>query len=173
MSVGELKTLSSLVQSVLTSLAILGGGLWFLWQRQRFPRAEVSHSVSHWRIGRSQRVLHVAVTIVNKGNVLVQPTRGQVWVQQVLPAGKAIRARFRSTQIFKDGALEVEWPLIAERPIEWKKGEFEIEPHETDRFAVDLIVPIHVRKVRIYSYLQNVAKRGRPIGWKVVTIVDL
>ena len=60
-----------------TIMALLAGGWWtyalYVRQRLRYPRAELDIAVEHAVIEPGKRLVHVAVKVVNRGHVLLQP----------------------------------------------------------------------------------------------------
>ena len=64
-----------IIQSVVTVIAIGVSGLWSYWffvqNRQRYPRASITHHITHMPIANDKLLLHVSVTIFNKGDILL------------------------------------------------------------------------------------------------------
>lgn len=173
----SLATCMASVQSCATVIALIVGGIWtyklFIQRRQRFPRATVEHHVTERDLPGEKRLLRVVTKITNTGEVLLSLETGRTWIQQVLPVPKDIADQLeRHHDPVEAGETQIQWPLIGEREIDWSRSPCEIEPGETDELHFDFVVGSKVQTVEIYSYLENVQKRDRTIGWTVSTIHD-
>jgi hypothetical protein len=159
------------VQSTLTSIAIVIGGLWTLSQffsgRFSKPKLTVSHSIEHWP-AEEQVILHVVVRVVNVGSVLVRPEQLQVRVQQLLPLTEDVTERLRlGEDPVGPTETEVLWPLLCERYYAWKVPT-EIEPGESDDYFFDFVIAAEVSAVQVYSHLPNPVKKG--VGWNTTSV---
>ena len=178
MDLAALKDFIGALGALLTIVAIIVGGIWsyllFIRTRQHYPRANLIHHIVHKSITKDKTLLHVAATISNAGDILLQLASGETRVQQVTPSPPDILKVIRQDQDpVARGQTEIEWPLIGHRQAQWSKGQFEIEPGESDTFACDFIVDADVESVSVYSYFKNEEKRERELGWSVTTHYDL
>ncbi len=174
MTVVEFKEIAESTQSVLTSTAILVGAVWFFCRRVRFPRAAVSHIVTHRALREGKILLRVTIRAENSGVVLIKPESIAVRINQVRP----LHPNLVGCDLVRDLQSEADWPIIAERthhPID-----HEIEPGECDEIHFDFELEAGVETVLTYSYLKNVAKKkrrpfGEPreIGWNTTTTYEL
>jgi hypothetical protein len=66
------------------------------------------------------------------------------------------------------------WPLIAERILNFRPSDFEIESGEKQAIDFEFVTPSDVRAVRVYAYLRNEqkSKEGRGIGWAASSYYD-
>ncbi|OPY69254.1 MAG: hypothetical protein A4E63_01857 [Syntrophorhabdus sp. PtaU1.Bin050] len=168
----------NIIQTIVTTIAILVGGLWsyflFVKKRQRFPRASISHQIFHKPILDGKIFLNVKTIINNTGDVLLCLESGIVRVQRILPVSPEMADSFKNiSDPVPQGEKEVDWPLIGTRPFQWEKGNCEIEPGENDHFVADYIIDGGIQLVAIYSHFQNTKKHNRDIGWGITTIYDL
>ena len=148
----------------------------FVKKRQKFPRANITHKISHIPISNNKVPLRVTAMIYNKGDVLISLHSGTTRVQQVLPLSQdMINDINKDKDLVPKGMTEIEWPLIGkDRDSNWKKGEFEIEPGEKDQIPYDFIIDADIETVVVYSHFRNVKKkRSRNIGWDLTTVYDL
>jgi hypothetical protein len=85
----DIKTKIEIISGVLTSLAILAGGIWtlirYLQNRQRYPRVAVKHQVIQKSLGNGKILLHVITEVDNLGDVLIKLESGEIRLLQVLP----------------------------------------------------------------------------------------
>jgi len=165
------------IEAIATTLALGLGGLWtwllFVRHRQRYPRAKVSHEVQHRRLVSGGILLHITVTLENNGDVLLGAVGYLLRVQQVLPLHDKVKPVAQPNSTLPTNRTEIPWPSLAERRIAWARGQFEIEPGETDRIYCDVVVPDHIETVEVYSYFDNAAKHKRRVGWTITTLHDL
>lgn len=187
MNITEFKELSEAISAFLTSLAIIVGGYWsyrlFVQRRQKYPRASISHYISHTYIGGEKLLLRVHMQIANKGDVLLEIVEGDLRVHQMLPVPGYIQ------EIIDEGKdpvpykeWEIPWPLVGRRTCSWQRGKFEIEPNESDELHFDFVVDAEIRSVIVYSHFLNSRKQirllwnwklGRNVGWGLTTTYDI
>lgn len=171
------RDIADFVEAVLTSLALLLGGAWsyalFVKKRQKYPRANLTHAVSHRAIGDGKIVLNVAATISNGGDVLLSILSAETRVEQLCPPPPGIEDTLMRAK--QEQKRELEWPVLAMRVSDWQQGEFQIEPGESDQLYYDFVIEDSVKTVKVYTYFRNFAIKGknREIGWNVTTVYDL
>ncbi|MCD4674576.1 MAG: hypothetical protein K8S18_01080 [Desulfobacula sp.] len=173
-----IKNLIDIIESIVTIIAILAGGIWsyrlFIKKRLKYPRANISNQVFHRCLSEDKVLLHVVTTISNTGDVLISIISGITWIQQMTPLHTNVIDSIKiGINPVLQGKTEIDWPLLEEQKFEWKKGKFEIEPGENDQIHYDFILDSYVETVKIYSFYKNVMKHGRELGWSVTTIYDL
>jgi len=169
-------TMSS-VQAFVEIIAIGVGGTWtyllFIKGRGRYPRASFTHKISRRPMGNGQVLLRLRVRIDNTGPVVMNFRSAIFRIQQVLPLTDEIGQELSERgDLVKDARLEVNWPLVAERSREWRAGEMQIEPGESDEVACDFFIGDQLQTVEVYSYFANEVKPDQGIGWGVTTIYD-
>ena len=174
-TISATKDIADIVAAGFTVLAIIVGGGWgyvlFVRKRQKYPRANTKHEITHLQIADGKLLLHVDVTISNVGDVLISLVSGIIRIQQILsPSPELMDAIKERGDPVKEGSREIEWPLIVERPSAWASGEFEIEPGESEQIPYDFIINADVQTVEVYSYYKNTEKPKREIGWNLTTI---
>lgn len=178
MTLTEWKEIAQIAQSVFTIIAVLVGGIWGYWlfvkNRQRYPRAQIEHSVFHRAISDDKILLHVIVKVSNLGNVLLSLVSLDTRIQKILPSSdEFIESIRKGLDTVDEGEAEIEWPLIGSRELNLEKDKYEIEPGETQGIDCDFILGSDVEVIALYTYLKNVSKRGREIGWDSTTIYTL
>ena len=175
-----IKEVSETFQPPITILAITLGGVWtyllFVRKRQKYPRANIAHAMTVIDIGANKLLLHLTATISNTGDVLLTLVSAETRIQKVVPVMHDILESIgRGEDPVPAEESEVNWPLIAQRKSNWKKGEFEMEPGEIDRLEYDFILEAEVKTIEAYSYFTNAVKRKhkREIGWAVTTVYNI
>lgn len=187
MNWSTVKDIAEAIQAFTTSIAIIIGGYWsyklFVQKRQRYPRANISHLITHIPIDSNKMLMRVVVTIANKGDVLLVLNCGETRIQQVMPVPENIvEAIQQGYDPVEEGETEILWPLLERRVNNWVRGTFEIEPNETDELHYDFIIDRAVEAIIVYSYFRNTTKYGRimrllrqhhEVGWSITTTYQL
>lgn len=162
-------------------VAIIVGGLWayllFVKKRERWPRASLAHTITHWSLDDGRRVLRVAEKIANTGGVLLRIGDRRTWVQQILPMEPE---PLRSLEEGK--VAEAPW-LTLGHPHENKAGPDapELEPGEHEHFEHDFLIDDEAQVVQVYSHFHNPSRRrswwggskADERGWTLTTVHDL
>jgi hypothetical protein len=142
----------------------------FVRRRQRYPRANVEHQILHWP-AEGRIVLHVIVRVTNVGEVVLRLRSTLARIQQLLPIPPDLAAAIAdNTDPVEPNESEIQWPLVAERACDWNSAYHEVEPGEIEECHFDFILSPPLEKVEVYSYLRNLSKRGRDIGWNTTTV---
>ncbi len=172
---------TQIIEGLLTAAAIILGGIWsymlFVRTRQRYPRANLKHRITHRLLGNKKQLLVLDIVIENTGDVLLSLASAVVRIQQVLPIHASLEDSIHTGEPVpeKENEKEFPWPLLASRKSKWGKGEFEIEPGESDQVTYDFFLDDELETVRVYAYFENEKKKRRkkPIGWGITTLYDL
>ena len=172
------KDFADTLHSLFTVLGIVVGGIWtymlFVRKRQRYPRAEATHTITHKPLGHNRVLLHVTTSICNPGEVLLRLVSGFTRVQQLLPPPPEFLSTVKKGEDpVQQGATEYPWPLVGERTWDWKTGPHEVEPGEKEEVHCDFVIADTLHSLEIYTYVKNEAKQSREIGWNLTTIYDL
>lgn len=178
MCLSQLERIANITQALATVAALALGGVWSYWlfvkRRQRYAHASIEHLVAHRHIGEGKVLLHVDTRVANIGQVLMSLVSMETRIQQVLPLPTDVAESIRQgDDPVPEGETEVEWPLIQSHRQEFKKGECEIEPGETQDINHDFILDADLQTVEIYSYVMNEEQRDRTLAWDLTTLYDL
>jgi hypothetical protein len=174
MTLEQWKGIAGLAESFAKIAALAVGGAWtyllFVKNRTGFPRAEVVHTCAAYPIDTAHALLRVTLTVKNTSNVLLQIVAGRIVVQQIAPfagAATALEMGFAGT----GDSFEYAWPLIGDRTLEYSDDRYlEVEPGESEAIDFDVFIGAEVQVVQIYSYLKNVRKKNREVGWNCTSI---
>ena len=173
----KIKDAADAAKSLAEILGLAIGGFWtwrlFIKNRQDYPRAKLTHTISHRVLPGGKRLLRVTANVENIGPVILRIDEGFIWVQQILPLppefSKDVSA---GKDPIKGNQIEYDWPLIAERKWKWKEKPREVEPGEIDNIPFDFVIDAEASLVEIYSYFKNERKTSREIGWNETTVYD-
>ena len=176
--INYIKEIAEILVAVATVIAFIVGGMWsyklFVKKRLKYPRANITHKILHKPIPSGKVLLHVTTVISNTGDVLLSLISGTTRIQQMLPLSQEVlNGISEGKDPVCEQETEIEWPLLMDRDSDWKEREFEIEPGEEDQIVYDFIIDANVQTVVVYSYLKNVSKGSRDIGWSLTTVYDL
>ncbi len=172
------KELSEVVKNYATCVAYIIGGFWvylaFIRKREKYPRVEVSHRIINKRVNGDKILLKVVVDIKNKGATVVCLEKRLVRVQKMIPWPKERLEKIDTSDTrTNQESAEVEWPLLGEVDLSGKGHQHEIEPGERDEFHADFLIDSEIKSVIIYSYLKNLKKYRREIGWNKTTVYNI
>lgn len=170
-----------IVQSIVTIVAVIVGGIWtyqlFIKERRDYPHANVEHKVSHLALPEKKRLLRVGLELTNAGSSLMDIDQAIIRIQQVLPVTSCVGDPCAERQL-KDASADVQrkddrfaWPLIAERNV---TANIEIEPGEKQSLDYEFVIPVTVKAVRIYTYFRNQhrSSKRKEIGWYLSSYYD-
>jgi len=195
-----IKDVTTIIQSVLTIIAIIGAAIWFIMRAEANPKANISHTLEHEKITDKWTWVHVGVIISNPGVRRLELRRGTFRIQGIMPLADMIKEKIEKgeTIIPKDEGI-VKWPtigkiyvdenekreVICENEYENRDINIDIDPGESQKLIVEFLIPSFVKAVRIYShvyrdqsswekvkYLMGIDKVEK-YGWYEVTIYDL
>lgn len=164
------KNFSSVIQAIITTIAIIIGGIWtyllFVRQRLNFPKVNIELIIQDKLISDSHRLVHVEASINNMGSVILRSNSAELRIRQVLPVSYDIKTFIdEGKDPVIEGKTEIEWPMLYGREWQWGKNNFEIEPGESDSLHADYIIEGNVEVVEFYVFISN-AKKNRPqFGW--------
>ena len=177
---GRFKDIAAVVQSSVTAVAIVVGGIFAYYKLQLFrdlePHLTITHEVSHRFIGDSY--VHIAVTanLRNSSRVKIELREGKFRLQQIKPASDEEVERIFA-EVFIDAEYEeFQWPILNEVPRFWNERVLIVEPGATYRETQEFIVSSDIESVMIYTYFYNIDSRQSfqvAQGWDETTVYDI
>ncbi len=172
------KDLSSIIESIFKTLAIIVGGIWtynkFIRERAGSAKANVDHNLAARAIPEADVYLvNVSVAITNIGNTLIPMRFLRSRIRRVLPLEGKIKSAIERGESFPEDRKTILWPELDRRTWSWGEGEAEIEPGEVQVKHCEFIVPATTKTVQVYTFFKNSLKADRHIGWTQRNIVDL
>lgn len=174
----SLKDVFAIIQSISVAVGVLGGGYWFFKQRQKYPRANLAHEISHKILPNNKILLQLQVKIINVGVVMISLNKCDIRVQKIVPLNDDMAELIKkddSIYIKEKDRLdyEIHWPLLKDIEHECEDGLCEIEPNESEQFCYDFVIDSNVDTVSIYTYFINKSVKGKKkLGWSFTTIYD-
>lgn len=169
------QSFADLIESILTSAAIVIAGVWgyFLFRRHRRAsfRADLDLQLTHVLFPDGRRLLHLALGILNKGAVLLRVGYAEIRVRQVLPVPADLVPKSEDdVDPVPKGETELSWPAIVVREWNLERGAVEIEPGESDSLHADCVIKDDVSVIQLYAFVQNPRKAQRSMGWTTTTL---
>jgi hypothetical protein len=175
----KVKDIADIANSLATIIALIIGGIWsyilFVRKRQKFSSADLTHQIKHMHIGNGKILLHVSISVINKGSTLLTLASGVTKIKQLLPLPIELQNRLvEGNNLVEEGNSEVIWPNLQIRRINWEE-ELEIEPGESDQLIFDFVLDEKIQIIQVYTHLMNELKRKgeRPLGWGLTTTYDI
>jgi hypothetical protein len=181
MTFKEFKEKIAAVQSVITILAVIVGGVWtyniFIKERQHYPHVNIKQEVSHIELPDKTKLLHNRIILTNTGHVRLVVKEALATVGQILPLDKKSSVAGELAAALKEKERKEDrfrWPLLCQRKKIFEKP-MDIEPGEDDEIAFDFVIPSHVEVVRVYCWFQNEMKTkgDDKVGWRASLYYDL
>ena len=170
------KDLTAIVQSVITVVAIVGGGVFAYYKLQIFrtfePHLTISHEVSHRYIGDSYVHIAVTATLHNSSKVKMELRKGFFLLQQISPLSDE-EVKSLHDQVFEDQEYQhIQWPTLEEVEREFGKGELIVEPGESHPETFEFILPQWYDSIMVYTYFYNPTS-PQPQGWAASNVYDI
>jgi len=177
MTLENARAWGEIIQSAVTVIAVVIAGIWtytlFIKGRQKYPRARLTQAIVHKPLPDGRWWIRVDAGIENVGNVLLSIVHAETTIQQILPILPDLVGENAVLPICSESPGEIDWPNVETKPCEWKPGDFEVEPGESELVHWDFIVDSGLRTVQIYTFIRNQRKKDRPIGWCATSVIDL
>ncbi len=172
------QTAVTTLQSCVTCLAVIIGGLWtynlFIKKREKYPHASLSHQLLQQPLDDAHVLLHAVVTLKNEGEVLIKVGSAELRLLQVLPLDEGYAQSLQDGKdLVPEQENEVQWYLIGLRKLIQPGVPYEIEPGEIQTFHADYVIDAEIKTIQLYSFFQNLAKIHQNLGWDCLTMHEV
>ncbi|MDE2836908.1 MAG: hypothetical protein OXL97_05280 [Chloroflexota bacterium] len=176
-TIGEM---AEVIQTAFAAAAIVVGGYWAYFKLRAFrdfePHITITQAVSHRAISDSYTHIAVTATLHNSSKVGIELYEGTYYLQVVAPFEDEQIEHWYG-QVFSDKEeTNIQWPVYDTIQHRWKKGEFVIEPGESNQVTYEFIVLREVESVMAYAYFRNPKGSESPRtaqGWSATTVHDM
>jgi len=155
---------ASLIQTIVGVFAVFIGGYWS-WHTYKLdegdlPHAEISQSVSQWKLSNSHRYVSAVFEIKNTGNTRLSITCGEMYIQQILPIPDASFVTNKLRPFYDNRAaqpLSIPWEVIQDQGIttDLSTDDESMGPGESDHIAVDFLIPENVKVAVVFGVFQK------------------
>lgn len=184
---GDWRSFWASVLSLAQVVAILVGG-WWTWQlfvrkRVAFPNVRTDHEILNLPAFKNKVLLTLNVTLTNTGSVVAEFRSGKIYVRQIRPFPEHLEECVNAADAtaLREGRVEklfveseqIAWPEIGSRKMLWEKGEFILEPGESETIQYDFLLDDTIDTVRVVTYFRKVIQRKPEIGWRQTTLYEL
>ena len=158
-----------LLQSIITIIALILAGYWFLKQEQSKFRADISHATTHYYNYEDYNIMFLDVEIKNIGNVPIELHYYKVRVRQILPI-TIDECKILSSKKKIHELPEIQWNYIKE--IEKKGCEplLIIRSGEKEKIHTHFIIDKEVKLVEIESIIKPREKDA--LCWGLSTLYE-
>jgi len=162
------KDVTSVIQSVAATLAILGAGWWFLMQGLITSHANLTETVQSLKIHDKWRWVRLSVRITNVGLVPMRLHTGTAYVQRIYPLDDDFRQLLDNGEsLMTETETKIPWHRISNPyAIELNSR---VWPGESESYDVDFIVPSDLCEVMVHAFISNSADPSGA-GWGGSTI---
>jgi hypothetical protein len=167
-------TALQLIESALTSAAIIVGGVWayfLFWKRRiNYPRVALEIEITSAVLPQFKRLVHITLRIENRSDILVSLDRAQVRLRQVVPTPVAFdQALVPGIDPIPPGHVQFPWPAIVQR--DWTfSPKLELEPGESDSLDADFVIEASVKVAEVYAFVPNPRKTKTGLGWPITLV---
>ena len=143
-NVSRIKDVAAAIQSAVTVIAIVTGGIFALFKLQAFrdfePHVDVTHDIRHRLMNNTYLHIDVRATLHNTSRVKIEFRRARFSVQQVLPNSNE-DIREKHDQVFiKEEKRDIQWPVLNVIDHAWDPGKLVVEPDEKHSESQEFIV---------------------------------
>ena len=179
-NVSRIKDVAAAIQSAVTVIAIVTGGIFALFKLQAFrdfePHVDVTHDIRHRLMNNTYLHIDVRATLHNTSRVKIEFRRARFSVQQVLPNSNE-DIREKHDQVFiKEEKRDIQWPVLNVIDHAWDPGKLVVEPDEKHSESQEFIVlKENAETVRIDTFFfdQRFAEPSDEFGWSATTFCDI
>lgn len=158
----SLKIWVPLLQSIIAAVAVVIGGLWtwhiFKLDEEAVPHADVSQSISQWKISNDMRYISAIFEIKNTGSTRLNLTCGQMYIQQVLPMPETDFSKNELEPFLEKRESQpqlIPWETLQSKTQDFSTIDETIGPGETDHIAVDFLIPTDVNVVMLFGFFER------------------
>ena len=171
---------ASVVQGIVTVLAIGVGGVYALYKLEVFrefePHLTITQEASHRKIGAGYVYISVDVSLVNRSNVAIRIRDGSFWMQSVAPLENT-----KVEDLYEDFLDKPKtnkyfaFPTLEKFDRKWGRDEFVIEPGESSTDRYEFIIADKFNTVTVGTFFADSTKKSRSprIGWSAITLHDI
>ena len=179
----RVKDVAGAVQSVVTVIAIVTGGIFALFKLQAFrdfePHVDVTHDIRHRLMNNTYLHIDVTATLHNTSRVKIEFRRAQFSILQVLPNSSDDIVRKRNQVFFEGESRDIKWQVLDFIEHEWDPRELVVEPGGKHSESQEFIVPIEdAETVRIDTFFfdprySQSSDDVDGFGWSATTFYDI
>lgn len=175
----DLQSITSVIQSIATTLAIIIGGIWtyriYIQKREGIPKAKLEHKINNRIVNEKIMLLDTNITIHNIGDGQMSLQSWEIILSQVIPPISHFQKIIDAFDIsYSKGKRILRWhELISEIEKVDSEGKFILEPNESHQFHRNYIISSEIKTISLYTYFHNTKIKDRNIGWELNTIYDL
>ena len=165
------KDIADVVQTALTILALLGGGVFAAYKLELFrdfePHLTISHSINHRALGDSYVHIDVTASLLNSSKVRVVLQEGYYVLQSIEPASE-------SGDFTETAMLYPPWHVLDEATFDLGDQVLVIEPGQSIQEVLQFVVPIEVTTVLLhYFFYDSNHSTDHEQGWGMTSVYDI
>lgn len=164
----KLKGWIEVCQSILTIIAILSAGIWFLWRQEASNKLVASHDVDFIKVSDKFYFANISAVLENKGSTEIEINKIQIVIQRVKPLSSKLISRIEDDiGLLVDGETLIDFPILSNSMIPYK---LILRPKESENVNIHAVIPAHVSAILVYMYIPI---RGQNLGWKHTSVYSV
>jgi hypothetical protein len=160
--------ITKIIQSIVTVVAIIYGGIWFIKSREDKPRVEVINNIETQILDEKSTLVFMNMSLKNVSHVLVEIDRVRLSLDQIIPIeDEKISTRISNDLPFEVNNPEWHWPPLYKYEVE---ESMTLEPDETNNIVVEFVIPRKVTVFQVYTFVHNAYYSSPAFGWPNMSI---
>lgn len=177
--ISDIKDRASTLQSLVTIVAIVFGGIYAWLKLQLFrdfePHLTITHEIGHRPVGNTYLHMDVTAILHNSSKVSLNLRKAVFRIQQVSPTTDEEVEKMYADVFQFSLHDDIQWPTLEEVDLDWESGGLVIEPGESHRETYEFIISSDIEVVLAYTFFDNpqASKHAKAAdGWGATTICD-
>ena len=179
-NVSKIKDVAGAVQSAVTVIAIVAGGIFALFKLQAFrdfvPHVDVAHDIRHRLMNDTYFHIDVTATLHNTSRVKIEFRRARFSILQVLPNSNDDIVQRHDEVFIERRKRDMQWPVLNVIVHEWDPGKLVVEPGEKHSESQEFIVPtenVETVKIDTFFFDPRFPDPSDAFGWSAITFYDI
>ena len=165
------KDIADLVQTVITILALMGGGAFAAYKLELFrdfePHLTISHTINHRNLGNGYIHLDVKSTLRNNSKVRLELNGGYFLLQQIRPIREG-------DDPLEPNVVYPDLPTLDEASFDLGDQTVGLEPGQSLQEVLQFLVPDDVESLLVhYSFYDSMDSSGSQPGWGITEVYDM
>ena len=179
-NVSRIKDVAASIQSAVTVIAIVTGGIFALFKLQVFrdfePHVDVANEIKYRLMNDTYVHIDVRATIHNTSKVKVGFRRARFSILQVLLNSNDDIAEIHEQVFISQEKRDMQWPVLNVIEHEWDDGKLVVEPGENHSESQEFIVlkeDAETVRIETFFFDQRFTEPSDEFGWSATTFCDI
>ncbi|GEM_PF-5473258 len=165
----SVKKWMELIRAVLTSIAIICGGIWFMTRGENIERANLTHKLAVIKLDENKYWGHLTIDIENIGNVDINIKKLLITIKKILPLTEDANSKVKAGWSLQNEDEEnILWPILHQCSIESKDF---LRPREIANIYYEFEFHDSVRVVLINTKVLHPSETNT--AWQYETVLSI